>query len=65
MNPPPGMEEVYGHEDTIRELLPKLKGNQRLRDEAIHIMIHLPLVGSRLDALRRITKELKAACYTS
>ncbi len=56
-----GMEEVYEHEDTIRALLPNLKGNKTLRDEATSIMSGLPKTGSRLEALRRIAGELKEA----
>ena len=61
MKPPPGMEEVYEHEGTIRQLLPKLKGNKELRDDATRILKGPPLVGSRLVKLRQIAKELTEA----
>jgi len=61
MKPPPGMEEVYEHEATIRDLLPKLKGNAELRNDANMIMRGQPKGGTRLDHLRRIAKELTEA----
>ena len=61
MKPPAGMEEVYKHEDTIRRLLPSLKGNSELRGDAQRIMRGPLPGGTRLVHLRRIAKELQEA----